>query len=134
MLIIQRPTVEAVGEEEPTSGRFAVGPLEPGFGYVVHDGEIENPFPDGSPEAAAWAEEHVQFGSEDLFRTSLGLTYDFEGPMEAQLFFEHLSHGQILGEGRNQGVDQIGRGACRRGGERPGGDHGVRGARQPQER
>lgn len=82
--------------------------IEPSFGYVVHNGEIENPFPDGSPEAAAWAEEHVQYGSEDLFRTSLGLTYDFEGPMEAQLLFEHLSHGQVLGNGRNQGVDQIG--------------------------
>jgi DNA-directed RNA polymerase subunit alpha len=35
MLIIQRPTVEAVGEEEATSGRFAVGPLEPGFGYTL---------------------------------------------------------------------------------------------------
>lgn len=82
--------------------------LEPGIGYVIHDGELENPYPDGSPEAAAFADEHVQYGSEDLFRTSLGLTYDFEGPFEGQLFYEHLSHGQILGDGRNQGVDQIG--------------------------
>jgi DNA-directed RNA polymerase subunit alpha len=35
MLIIQRPTVEPVDEEEPTSGRFAIGPLEPGFGYTL---------------------------------------------------------------------------------------------------
>ena len=82
--------------------------LEPGVGYVVHDGELENPFPNGSPEAAAFAAENVQYGSRDLFRTSLGLTYDFAGPYEGQLFYEHLSHGQILGEGRNQGVDQIG--------------------------
>lgn len=88
---------------------FAEGwALEPGFGYVVHDGEIENPFPSGSPAAADWAEEHVQYGSEDLFRTSIGLTRDFAGPWEGQLFFEHLSHGQVLGNGRNQGVDQIG--------------------------
>jgi lipid A 3-O-deacylase len=82
--------------------------LEPGFGYVVHDGETNNPYPNGSPEAAAFAEEHVLLGSEDLFRTSIGLTRDFEGPWEAQLYFVHLSHGQVLGEGRNQGLDQIG--------------------------
>ncbi len=35
MLIIQRPTVEAVGEEENDRQRFAVGPLEPGFGYTL---------------------------------------------------------------------------------------------------
>jgi lipid A 3-O-deacylase len=82
--------------------------LEPGFGYVVHDGETTNPYPNGSPEAEAFADEHVLLGSEDLFRTSIGLTRDLAGPWEAQLFFEHLSHGQILGDGRNQGLDQIG--------------------------
>jgi DNA-directed RNA polymerase subunit alpha len=35
MLIIQRPTVEAVGEEENDRQLFAVGPLEPGFGYTL---------------------------------------------------------------------------------------------------
>jgi len=35
MLIIQRPTVEALGEEEDNRQRFAVGPLEPGFGYTI---------------------------------------------------------------------------------------------------
>ena len=35
MLIIQRPTVEAVGEPEGDRQRFAVGPLEPGFGYTL---------------------------------------------------------------------------------------------------
>lgn len=88
---------------------FAEGwALEPGVGYVVHDGETNNPYPNGSPEAAAFADEHVLLGSEDLFRSSIGLTRDFAGPWEAQLFFEHLSHGQILGDGRNQGMDQIG--------------------------
>ncbi|MGD9816973.1 MAG: acyloxyacyl hydrolase [Hyphomonadaceae bacterium] len=82
--------------------------LEPGFGYIIHNGETNNPFPNGSPQAQAFADEHVLLGSEDLFRTSLGLTRDFEGPWEAQLFFEHLSHGQVLGSGRNQGLDQIG--------------------------
>src|SRR6202163_3126372 len=35
MLIIQRPTVEPVDEEETNRQRFAVGPLEPGFGYTL---------------------------------------------------------------------------------------------------
>jgi DNA-directed RNA polymerase subunit alpha len=35
MLIIQRPAVEPVGEEEANRQRFAIGPLEPGFGYTL---------------------------------------------------------------------------------------------------
>jgi DNA-directed RNA polymerase subunit alpha len=35
MLVIQRPSVEAIGEEHPTRQRFAVGPLEPGFGHTI---------------------------------------------------------------------------------------------------
>ena len=35
MLVIQRPTVEAVGEPEGNRQRFAVGPLEPGFGHTI---------------------------------------------------------------------------------------------------
>jgi DNA-directed RNA polymerase subunit alpha len=35
MLIIQRPTVEPVGEQEGNRQRFAIGPLEPGFGHTL---------------------------------------------------------------------------------------------------
>ncbi len=35
MLIIQRPTVEALDEEGGDRQRFAVGPLEPGFGHTL---------------------------------------------------------------------------------------------------
>lgn len=35
MLVIQRPTVEAIGEEQNNRQRFAVGPLEPGFGHTI---------------------------------------------------------------------------------------------------
>lgn len=82
--------------------------LEPGVGIVAHNGEVDNPFANGTPEAAEFADEHVLLGSEVLFRTSIGLTYDFEGPWEVQGFFEHLSHGQILASGRNQGLDEVG--------------------------
>ncbi|MDE3205864.1 MAG: DNA-directed RNA polymerase subunit alpha [Acidobacteriota bacterium] len=35
MLIIQRPTVEALGEASGNRQRFAIGPLEPGFGHTL---------------------------------------------------------------------------------------------------
>ena len=35
MLTMQRPTVEALGEEQDNRQRFAIGPLEPGFGHTI---------------------------------------------------------------------------------------------------
>ncbi len=35
MLIIQRPIVEAIGEEQNNRQSFAVGPLDPGFGHTI---------------------------------------------------------------------------------------------------
>ncbi len=35
MLIIQRPTVEQLDDGESNTGRFAIGPLEPGFGHTL---------------------------------------------------------------------------------------------------
>ncbi|MGI8981546.1 MAG: DNA-directed RNA polymerase subunit alpha, partial [Pirellulaceae bacterium] len=35
MLVIQRPTVEPAGEEEANRQRFAISPLEPGFGHTL---------------------------------------------------------------------------------------------------
>ena len=35
MLIIQRPTVEAIDDEQGNRQRFAVGPLDPGFGHTL---------------------------------------------------------------------------------------------------
>jgi DNA-directed RNA polymerase subunit alpha len=35
MLVIQRPTVEPVDESEANRQRFAIGPLEPGFGHTL---------------------------------------------------------------------------------------------------
>ena len=35
MLIIQRPTVEAIGTEEDNRQRFVISPLEPGFGHTL---------------------------------------------------------------------------------------------------
>jgi len=35
MLVMQRPSVEALGEESNNQQRFSVGPLEPGFGHTL---------------------------------------------------------------------------------------------------
>jgi DNA-directed RNA polymerase subunit alpha len=35
MLVMQRPTIEALGEEAANRQRFAIGPLEPGFGHTL---------------------------------------------------------------------------------------------------
>jgi DNA-directed RNA polymerase subunit alpha len=35
MLVMQRPTVEPIAEEEGNRQRFAIGPLDPGFGHTL---------------------------------------------------------------------------------------------------
>ena len=35
MLVMQRPTIESIGEESNNRQQFAVGPLEPGFGHTL---------------------------------------------------------------------------------------------------
>ncbi|MBI1185901.1 MAG: hypothetical protein GC206_00925 [Alphaproteobacteria bacterium] len=89
----------------PVGGGWSV---EPGLGYVIHDGALEVPFPFGSQEAVDFSAENVLLGSRDLFRTSIGVSRAFGGGWSGQVFFSHLSHGQILGDGRNQGMDQLG--------------------------
>lgn len=82
--------------------------FDPGFGYVIHNGEVNNPFRNGDPRATEFSNKHLLLGSRDLFRSTLGISRELSGPWTGQLVFSHLSHGQILGKGRNQGVDQIG--------------------------
>lgn len=82
--------------------------IEPGIGYVIHDGETDPEFAPGDPAFLELSENTVLLGSRDLFRTSLALTRDFGDRWGAQIIYEHLSHGQILGDGRNQGLDSLG--------------------------
>lgn len=82
--------------------------FEPGVGYALHDGALESPFPQGDPQGDAFTSDHVLLGSHDLFRTSLAVNYAISDRWGAQILYEHLSHGQILGNGRNQGLDNVG--------------------------
>ncbi|MFN3912179.1 acyloxyacyl hydrolase [Hyphomonas sp.] len=89
--------------------QFAEGwAFEPGFGYAIHDGELEFRYPQGDPRNDPLSAEQVFLGSRDLFRTNLSLNREINDTWGVQLMYEHLSHGQILGKGRNQGLDNIG--------------------------
>jgi lipid A 3-O-deacylase len=82
--------------------------FEPSLGYVFHDGANENPFIQGTPESDRFGEENLLLGSDDLFRTGFALNRQMGENWGLQLQYDHLSHGQILGNGRNQGLDNIG--------------------------
>jgi hypothetical protein len=91
--------------------RFAKGwRVEPGFGYVLHSGEkLDNPVPRDQPaRRQAFEDAYLLLGSRDLFRTSIAVTREVSQRWAVQAVFEHLSHGQILGSGRNQGLDMAG--------------------------
>ena len=87
------------------AGNEPLAPLE--VPYYLH-GKGMPLYPEGDPRNDPISAETVFFGSRDLFRTSLALNRDLSDRWGAQLMFEHLSHGQILGSGRNQGTDNVG--------------------------
>jgi len=80
----------------------------PGFGYAIHDGEVKNKFPNGTPQATQFSDDHVLYGSRDLFRTTFAFQREFGEHWRGEVVYAHYSHGQILGSGRNQGTDQAG--------------------------
>ncbi|MEO1475150.1 MAG: acyloxyacyl hydrolase [Pseudomonadota bacterium] len=84
--------------------------IETSLGYIVHSGEIDIPFPEdpGNPANAAFDNNNILFGSRDLFRSTLALNRHLGERWGVQLIYEHLSHGQIIGDGRNQGNDSVG--------------------------
>ena len=82
--------------------------FEPGFGYVIHNGEIDNIYPAGDPRAVTFEHEHQLLGSRDLFRTTFALENAVSPHAAWQIYYEHMSHGQIIGPGRNQGLDDVG--------------------------
>ncbi len=79
-----------------------------GLGYVLHDGVTELPSLRSSPDRQRLAEQRVIFGSRDLFRTTFAVGAELSPHWDAALVFEHLSHGQILHVGKNEGLDNFG--------------------------
>ena len=73
MLVIQRPSVEALGDDHPTQQRFAVGPLEPGFGHTIGN-SLRRALLSSIPGAAVTT---VKFdGVDHEFTTIKGMTED----------------------------------------------------------
>ncbi|MEJ7844667.1 MAG: DNA-directed RNA polymerase subunit alpha [Acidimicrobiales bacterium] len=60
MLVIQRPSVETVGEQEGNRQKFAVSPLEPGFGHTLGN-SLRRTLLSSIPGAAVT---HVRFDTE----------------------------------------------------------------------
>lgn len=82
------------------------------FGLAAHDGTTEIPlFP--LDEGVRRLTEERQYGSRILFRQQLTLGYRINDRWTADMFFEHLSNGDVLGDpgdrfASNDGVDNIG--------------------------
>lgn len=71
------------------------------FGYAVHNGLLDTDDP-------VEARSHLLLGSRDLFRTAVGVDWTVSEDAKIGLQWVHLSHGEILGSGRNQGIDSAG--------------------------
>lgn len=90
-----------------------------GTGLSVHDGalsifaDIDFTLPEAEVRTAILqlferrANEH-QYGSRVLFRNQLAVGYQIDDKWGADVFYEHLSHGGLLSDGRNDGLDSIG--------------------------
>ena len=53
MLIIQRPTIEALGDELNNRQSFGIGPLDPGFGHTLGNYPLRRTLLSSIPGAAA---------------------------------------------------------------------------------
>lgn len=86
--------------------RFSV---EGAFGISYNDGvdDVVDLDP-GDPVRIETAATRALLGSEWLFQTRLGADYALNDQWAVGVYFEHFSHGQILAEGRNQALDEIG--------------------------
>ena len=71
------------------------------FGYALHDGVVDTINP-------VEAQSRLLLGSRDLFRSAFSLDWKASEDTRIGLQWVHLSHGQILGDGRNQGIDTAG--------------------------
>ena len=89
--------------------------IRPGIGFAVTNGEADvgNAFQPGI-SAAEMARRvrlnatRIDFGSKELFEPEFALGYHFSPKLSAEISYVHLSNGQILHQGKNQGLDDVG--------------------------
>lgn len=84
--------------------------FSPSFGYSVHNADpLTNPYtPAQSVPRQKFDDEELALGSRDLFWTSLAFGRRISDDTKVFIAYEHLSHGQVLGKGVNQALDNIG--------------------------
>lgn len=83
---------------------------EVAFGLAYHDGvnDIDRNAPPHDPTRIRLATTRALLGNHILFHTVFGLDYDISDQLSIGVYYEHISHGQILGSGRNQALDNAG--------------------------
>lgn len=89
--------------------------IRPELGLVTHDGyaNMASPNEGGLSQEeidrrVALRDEHIEFGSKILFETGLSFGWHFTDRTAMELSYIHLSHGQILASGPNEGLDNVG--------------------------
>ncbi|MBB3047162.1 hypothetical protein FHR99_001398 [Litorivivens lipolytica] len=68
-----------------------------GAGIAVHDGDLEKESPD-----------RRELGNRTLFRLETSLGYQFNPDLSLSFVFDHISHGSILHDDNNRGLDTYG--------------------------
>src|SRR5689334_14698590 len=107
MLVIQRPTVEPVGEQDGNRQKFAIGPLEPGFGHTLGN-SLRRTLLSSIPGAAVT---HVRFDTElHEFAPIKGVTQDATDVLlnlKDLVFLVHTDEPvQLRLDVKGQGADQ----------------------------
>lgn len=84
--------------------------FQPAFGLAYHDGvlDIDPASLPSDPNRIRLATTRALLGERVLFHTTLGLNYALSDQINIGAYYEHISHGQILGKGRNQALDNAG--------------------------
>lgn len=105
----------AVGVDWPFTlfhGRIII---RPGIGFAYTTGKAD--VGDSKDQTVSAAERarrahlaatRIAFGSQDLFEPELAFGYRINERLSAELSYVHLSNGQILHQGKNQGLDDVG--------------------------
>lgn len=78
------------------------------IGAVIHNGTTNIEFEGGFQELINRLDNEIEFGSRVLFKPQISMGFRVNKSWAGEVFFEHLSHGGLLGDRRNDGVDNIG--------------------------
>ena len=89
--------------------------VRPGLGLAYTDGKVDLPAvnePGLPPAEIARRLElyntRIDFGSRVLFQPEIALGFRLSARLSAELSWVHISNGDILGSGKNQGMDDAG--------------------------